>query len=82
MNDSEKGTEIQELDVSLRVGKGGVESVKHELEEQLTHHDYVKIKILRSARGEHDATTIIQELARAVDGDVVDIRGFTGVITR
>ena len=82
MKDSDTGTELHDLEVTLRVGKGGVDSVEHELDEQLSHHDCVKIKILRSARGEADATTIIQELAAAVDGDVVDVRGFTGVISR
>ena len=82
MSNRESHTAIQDLDVTLQVGKGGRSSVVDELEEQLRHREAVKVKILRSARGEDDTETIIADLATQVSGDVIDVRGHTGVIGR
>ena len=82
MSNRESQNAIQDLEVTLQVGKGGRSSVVDELEEQLRQRDAVKVKILRSARGEDDTETIIADLATQVGGDVIDVRGHTGVIGR
>lgn len=82
MNDQDLQSAIHDLDVTVRVGKGGIGSVIDEVDEQLRHHDLVKIKLLRSARGSNEPDDVFGELADAVDAEVVDVRGFTGVIGR
>lgn len=72
---------MHDLDVTLWVGKEGIgPAVVDELATQLEEREVVKVKVLRSARGDRSAAAIAEELADAVDGTVVDIRGHTAVI--
>lgn len=71
---------IQELDVTLWVGKGGLDPVVEELSTQLDDRDLVKVKFLRSARGGTDVDTLASELAERVEAEVVETRGNTAVI--
>ncbi|MFB6309569.1 MAG: YhbY family RNA-binding protein [Salinirussus sp.] len=70
---------IQELEATLRVGKGGVEPVADELRSQLDDRDRVKVKFLRSALGGTDADRLAAELAALADASVVETRGHTAV---
>ncbi|MFB6298032.1 MAG: YhbY family RNA-binding protein [Salinirussus sp.] len=70
---------IQATDVSVWVGKGGIEAVTEELADQLRDREYVKVKFLRSARGGTDTETLAADLAERVDASVVDTRGHTAV---
>ena len=79
MNDSRRGR-IHELDVTLWVGKNGIDAVVDELDDQLTDRDLVKVKFHRSARGGADTETLADDLADHVGRSVVETRGHTAVI--
>ena len=74
--------EAHELDVTVWVGKSGIEAVTDELSGQLKERDLVKIKFLRSARAGTTGEELTAELAERVDADVVETRGNTGVVHR
>jgi RNA-binding protein len=71
-----------ELDATLRVGKGGIESVTDELDRQLKTSELVKAKFLRSARGGDDVADLAEELAEAANATVYETRGNTAVFRR
>lgn len=79
MTDHDLRKRAHDLDVTLRVGKGGVEAVADELARQLDDHDLVKAKFLRSARGGSDVESLAADLADRVGADVVETRGNTAV---
>lgn len=68
-----------DLDTSLWVGKRGIDPVVDELAEQLGHHEYVKVKFLRSARVSDTTEEIAVELADRAGAEVVETRGHTAV---
>lgn len=70
---------IHELDVSLWVGKRGLDPVAEELTAQLEHHDLVKVKFLRSARGEDSTEELAVSLAEMAGTSIVETRGHTAV---
>ncbi|ERG98123.1 MAG: putative RNA-binding protein containing KH domain, possibly ribosomal protein [Haloquadratum sp. J07HQX50] len=72
--------EAHDVDVTLWVGKAGIGSVIEELDDQLRDRQLVKIKFLRSARGQRDVPTLAAELAESVDGTVIETRGNTAVV--
>lgn len=74
--------EIHDLDVTLWVGKAGVESASEELATQLKHRELVKVRVLRAGRSGRGIEEIAEELASSVDGRVIDVRGHTTVIGR
>jgi len=82
MTDTDKQRRIHELDATLRVGKGGIESVVDELDSQLESSDLVKVKFLRSARGGTTSEDLAEELAERTNAEVVQTRGHTGVFQR
>ena len=73
-----------ELDATVRVGKGGVESVADELADQLADDEPRKVKFLRSARGGRgtDTEDVAEELAEQAGATLVETRGHTAVYTR
>jgi RNA-binding protein len=72
--------EAHNLDVTVWVGKHGIESVTEELADQLQDRRLVKVKFLRAARGSDDTETLAAELADAVDADLIETRGNTAVV--
>jgi RNA-binding protein len=70
-----------DLDVTVWVGKGGLDPVEDELSDQLDDRELVKVKFLRAARGGTTTEELAEELADRVDADVVETRGHTGVFT-
>ncbi|MFB6309301.1 MAG: YhbY family RNA-binding protein [Haloarculaceae archaeon] len=70
---------IHELDVTVWVGKNGIDAVVDELDDQLDERDLVKTKFLRAARGGTTTDELAEELADRVDGDLVETRGHTAV---
>jgi RNA-binding protein len=68
-----------EADVTVWVGKAGVDAVVEELNDQLDDRDVVKVKFLRSARGGDDTEDLADRLAEQTGSDVVDVRGNTAV---
>lgn len=72
---------MQHLDVTVWVGKNGIEAVTDELADQLGEQDAVKVKFLRAARGGTDTETLAGDLADLVGATVADIRGHTAVLS-
>jgi RNA-binding protein len=68
-----------DLDVTVWVGKGGLDPVEEELSDQLDDRELVKVKFLRAARGGTTTEELAEQLADRVDADVVETRGHTGV---
>ena len=71
--------EIHDLDVSLWVGKRGLDPAVEELTAQLEHHDLVKAKFLDAARGEESIEELAVALAEGANATVVETRGHTAV---
>lgn len=67
------------LDVTVWVGKAGLESVTDELANQLETRELVKVKFLRSAISGDDIETLATELANQIDATVIETRGHTAV---
>ena len=78
MSDDRRGR-AHDLDVTVWVGKGGLDPVENELSDQLDDRELVKVKFLRAARGDTTTEELAEELADRVDADVVETRGHTGV---
>ena len=74
--------EAHDLDVTVWVGKAGIESVTDELSDQLQARDLVKVKFLRAARGGTSTEELAEELAEEVNAELVETRGNTGVLHR
>lgn len=70
------------LDVTLWVGKGGIDAVTEELADQLADRQFVKVKFQRSARAGADVGELAEELAASVDASVVETRGHTAILER
>lgn len=82
MTDAERRQRAHDLDVTVWVGKSGLDSVVDELDDQLTSTDLVKIKFLRSARGGTSTDELATELADRVNAELVETRGNTAVVYR
>ncbi|MDR5657035.1 YhbY family RNA-binding protein [Halodesulfurarchaeum sp. HSR-GB] len=74
--------QAQDLDVTVWVGKSGIEAVRDELDDQLTDRELVKVKFLRSARGGTSTDELAADLAEMVDAELIETRGNTGVYHR
>lgn len=82
MSDQELRKEAHDVDVTVWVGKAGIEAVIDELSDQLEDRKLVKVKFLRSARGGTTVDELADELATAVEADLVETRGNTAVYHR
>ena len=82
MSDATRAQRLHELDVTVWVGKNGLDPVEDELNDQLADADFVKVKFLRAARGGTTAADLAAELADRVNADVVRTRGHTAVFER
>jgi RNA-binding protein len=70
------------LDVTVWVGKAGIDPVVDELDDQLKRNDLVKVKFLRAARGGTTTEDLAEDLAAAANADVFETRGHTAVMQR
>ena len=82
MDEQEMRKRAHDLDVTVWIGKRGVESVTAELDDQLDDRELVKVKFLRAARGGTTADELADELAEAVTAEVFETRGNTAVLHR
>ncbi|MFC6730029.1 YhbY family RNA-binding protein [Natronoarchaeum mannanilyticum] len=80
MSDEDLQRKAHDLDVTVWVGKGGVESVVDELADQLDDRDLVKVKFLRAARGGTSTEELAEDLADRVDAELLRTRGHTAVM--
>ncbi len=79
MSDQGLRKEAHDLDVTVWVGKAGIDAVVDELGDQLDDRKLVKAKFLRSARGGTSTDELAAELAAAVGADLIETRGNTAV---
>jgi RNA-binding protein len=82
MTEQDPESRIHDLEATLRVGKGGIESVAEELSNQLDNERFVKVKFLRAARGGTTTEALATDLAGRVDSELVETRGHTAVYRR
>jgi len=82
MDEQELRKEAHDLDVTVWVGKGGIDPVVDEAADQLADRDLIKVKFLRAARGGTTVEELAEELADRTDAEVVETRGNTGVLHR
>lgn len=80
MSDSTRSQRIHDLDVTVWVGKNGIDVVTDELNDQLGDREFVKVKFHRSARSGTDAEALATELADKVSATVIQTRGHTAVL--
>jgi len=66
-------------DVTVWVGKAGIDSVEDELADQLQDREVVKVKFLRAARGGTSTEELADELADRVSAELLETRGNTAV---
>ena len=71
-----------DVDVTVWVGKAGIEAVTGELSDQLEDRELVKAKFLRAARGGTTTEKLADDLAERVGAEVVETRGHTAVLHR
>ncbi|MEF8779463.1 MAG: YhbY family RNA-binding protein [Haloferacaceae archaeon] len=79
MSDQDLRKQAHELDVTVWVGKSGIDAVVGELADQLDDRELVKVKFLRAARGGTSTEALAEELATAVGADLIETRGNTAV---
>lgn len=79
MDIQELRKEAHDVDVTVWVGKGGIEPVVPELTDQLAERKLVKVKFLRAARGNGSTEALADELADQAAATVIDVRGNTAV---
>ena len=82
MDQQERKRRAHDLDVTVWVGKGGLEAVVDELNDQLAASDLVKVKFLRAARAGASTDEQAETLAERVNAELVDVRGHTAVLYR
>ena len=82
MDEQELRRRAHELDVTVWVGKHGLESVVDEVDDQLSGTDLVKVKFLRAARAGASTEEHAEDLADRVDAELVETRGHTAVLYR
>jgi len=73
---------VHGLNVTVWVGKNGIDAVREELDSQLGDRELVKTKFLRSALSGAETGDLAAELADLTDARVVETRGHTAVMTR
>ena len=82
MNRQKLRKQAHDLDVTLWVGKGGIDSVVEEAADQLSDRELIQVKFLRAAQGGTTVADLTADLADRTDADVVETRGNTGVLYR
>lgn len=78
---NENTADIHALDVTVWVGKSGIDPVVDELADQLDDGP-VKAKFLRAARGGTTTEALATALADRTGAELLDVRGHTAVFDR
>ncbi|ELY74418.1 YhbY family RNA-binding protein [Natrinema pallidum] len=82
MDTQELKQRAHDLDVTVWVGKSGVDAVVDELDDQLSNRDLVKVKFLRAARAGSSTEEKAADLADRVNAELIETRGHTAVLHR
>jgi RNA-binding protein len=80
MTDEDLRKQAHDLDVTVWVGKSGVEAVTDELSDQLADRELVKVKFLRAARGGTTTEELAEDVAERVNAELIETRGNTAVL--
>ena len=70
---------VHDLDVTVWVGKAGVDAVVEELADQLADRDLVKVRFLTARSPDVSTADEAAALAERVGAEVVETRGHTAV---
>ena len=73
---------VHDLDVTVWVGKGGLDPVVDEFADQLAEHELVKVKFLRAARGGTSTEELAADLVERTDAELIETRGNTATFRR
>ncbi|AWB28061.1 YhbY family RNA-binding protein [Halococcoides cellulosivorans] len=76
---TDRRQQIHDLDVSLWVGKRGLDPAVEELAAQLDDRAFVKVRFHRAARGGTTTDELAADLADRAGADLVETRGHTAV---
>lgn len=69
--------------VMAQIGKGGVsDNLVKEIVRLLKKHQYIKVRMLRSAMGEGDKLELINSLCEKTGASLAGVRGNTAIIFR
>lgn len=82
MSPKDLKSRAHDTDVTVWVGKAGLDPVAEELTDQLADRDLVKVKFLRAARGGTTTEELAADLAERTGAELVDTRGHTAVYHR
>jgi len=82
MTDEDLRKRAHDLDVTVWVGKSGLDPVVDELDAQLSERRLVKAKFLRAARAGAEVEELAEELVEATNAELVETRGNTAVFHR
>lgn len=82
MSPKDLKSRAHDTDVTVWVGKSGLDPVSEELSDQLADRDLVKVKFLRAARGGTTTEALAADLAERTGAELVDTRGHTAVYHR
>lgn len=82
MNKQDYRAEAAGLEITLQVGKSGIEKVVEELKNQLKTRKMVKVKLLKTAFLDGDKKELAEKLARLTDSELIEARGNTAVFRR
>jgi len=80
MTDEDLRKRAHDIDVTVWVGKHGIDAVVDELTDQLDDRELVKVKFLRAARAGTSTEALAGELADEVGATLVETRGNTAVV--
>jgi RNA-binding protein len=81
MTSKETRRRAHDLDVTVWVGKSGLDPVVDELVDQLDTRDLVKVRFLRAARGGTTVDELAADLADRANATLVRTRGNTAVFS-
>ncbi len=82
MNRQDYKAEATGLEVTLQIGKSGIEKVVEELKNQLKTRKMVKAKLLKTAFLDGNKKEVAEKLADFTDSELIEIRGNTAVFRR
>ncbi|KAB1188760.1 MULTISPECIES: YhbY family RNA-binding protein [Haloferax] len=82
MNTQDLRKQAHDLDVTVWVGKSGIEAVVGELNDQLGERNLVKAKFLRASLGGTTIDEAAADLAERVNAELIETRGKTAVFHR
>lgn len=82
MSSKDLKSRAHDTEVTVWVGKSGLDPVADELSDQLADRDLVKVKFLRASRGGTTVEELAADLAERTNAELVDTRGHTAVYHR